>query len=125
MGWLVDHIDLVLVISGIMTCSMIIAITSPRFIVNYMFNDVIPNEAAQLLVRSWGTMVVGNGLLLIYAAYDKAAIFPILVFVGATKLAFAGLVFLKGKTYLHHPAAQTAVIDTIMAVLFFTYLAIR
>jgi hypothetical protein len=119
---LIDNMQWVLLVCGLLTLSMAQAVFAPRATMRAYFGEAPDSKASDLLMRNWGMLVAAGGALLIYAAFTPDARPPALVFVGATKLAFISLVLMAGGPFLKRQAGLAIVIDGIMVALFAAYL---
>jgi hypothetical protein len=121
MRWIVGNIDWVLIVSGALTCSMIVMALAPRFAMRSTFGEVAEGPVANLVARSWGAMIFASGLMLIYAAYHAEARLPILLYSIAGKLGFAGLVLTEPR-FRRAGALITAGGDLVIVALLVLYL---
>jgi hypothetical protein len=119
---LVDNMQWVLLVCGLLTLSMIQAVFAPRATMRAYFGETPDSKAADLLMRNWGMLVAAGGALLVYAASTPEARPVALVFTGLTKLSFISLVLMAGGSFLKKQAGLAIVIDGIMVVLFAAYL---
>lgn len=122
MGILVDNIQWVLLVCGLLTFSMAQAVVAPRATMRAYFGEAPDSKAVDLLMRNWGMLVAAGGLLLIYAAFTPDIRPAALMYVGAGKLAFIVLVLLAGGQFFKKQAGLAIVIDGIMVALFGVYL---
>lgn len=122
MSLLVDNMQWVLLVCGLLTFSMIQAVFAPRATMRAYFGEALDSKAADLLVRNWGFLLAAGGVLLIYAAFMPDVRPLALIFVGATKLAFIALVLIAGRAFLKKQAGLAIAIDGVMVALFATYL---
>jgi hypothetical protein len=120
MDWVVQDIDWILTVSGVLTFSMVLMMLAPRFALRTTFGEAVEGRLADLVSRSWGEMIAASGLLLIYAAYHPEARLPILLYSIAGKTGFIMLTLSKG--YRGANAMIAVVADTIMVALFAWYL---
>ena len=119
---LIDNMQWVLFVCGVLTLSMIQAVFAPRATMRAYFGETSDSKASDLLMRNWGMLVAAGGALLIYAAFNPGVRPPVLIFVGAGKLAFILLVLLSGIDARKTQAGLAIVIDGIMVLLFAAYL---
>jgi hypothetical protein len=120
MDWILNNIQPVLLVSGILTFSMVLMMLAPRFALRATFGEAAEGRVADLVSRSWGEMIAASGLMLIYAAYHPEARLPILLYSIAGKAGFIVLTLSKGYRRMN---AMTAVVaDAIMVALFAWYL---
>ncbi len=122
MSWIIEHIDWVLIVSGVLTFSMVLMMLAPRFALQSTFGEVAEGRVADLVSRSWGEMIAASGLMLIYAAYHPEARLPILLYSIAGKTGFIVLTLSKG--YRGTNAMLAVVADAIMVALFAWYLIV-
>lgn len=122
MSLLVDNMQWVLLVCGLLTLSMIQAVFAPRATMRAYFGEAPESKAADLLMRNWGMLVAAGGALLVYAAFTPGVRPVALAFVGLTKLSFIALVLMAGGAFLKKQAGLAVVIDGIMVVLFAAYL---
>jgi hypothetical protein len=119
---LVDNMQWVLLVCGLLTLSMIQAVFAPRATMRAYFGEAPDSKAADLLMRNWGMLVAAGGALLVYAAFTPDVRPVALVFTGLTKLSFISLVLMAGGSFLKKQAGLAIVIDGIMVALFAAYL---
>lgn len=120
MDWILNNIQPVLLVSGILTFSMVLMMLAPRFALRATFGEAAEGRVADLVSRSWGEMIAASGLMLIYAACHPEARLPILLYSIAGKAGFIVLTLSKGYRGMN---AMTAVVaDAIMVALFAWYL---
>jgi len=121
MRWLVSNMKWVLLISGALTCSMLLAVFSPTLALQQTFGDELTGPLAEIIVRSWGVMIVLIGGMLIHAALNPSARPVALTVAAIGKSAFIALVLIFGSQYLDK-ALLVLVFDSAMVVLFVAYL---
>lgn len=122
MNILVDNMQWVLLVCGLLTVSLAQAVFAPRAAMRAYFGEASESKATDLLMRNWGMLVAAGGVLLIVAAFLPDVRPVALVFVGLTKLSFITLVLLAGGSFLKTQAGLAIVIDGIMVALFAAYL---
>lgn len=114
MRWIVQNIDWVLIVSGVLTCSMLSMALAPRFAMRSTFGEVAEGPVANLIARSWGAMIFASGLMLIYAAWHEEARLPILLYSIVGQLGFILLVLAEPR--LRHPSALIAAFGDVAIV---------
>lgn len=122
MSILVDNMQWVLLVCGVLTVSLAQAVVAPRATMRAYFGEAPESKATDLLMRNWGVLVAAGGVFLIVAAFVPEVRTAALIFVGLTKLSFIVLVLLAGGTFLKKQAGLAVIIDGIMVVLFGIYL---
>ncbi len=124
MSWIVANIGWVLIVSGVLTCSMISMALAPRFAMLSTFGEIAEGPVANLIARSWGLMIFASGLMLIYAAWHGEARLPILLYSIVGKLGFIGLV-LAERRFRRPSALIAAAGDLVIVALLSWYLLAR
>ncbi len=120
MAFIADNIFWILLVSGVITSSMLVAVIAPRLVFQQFFGTVLDGPLGNAIMRNWGLVIGMSGLLLIYAAYDETVRTPIMLFSIIGKLFFAMQVFTAGSTL--KTARGGAIIDLVIGVVFCTYL---
>jgi len=116
------HIKPILVVTGIITASMIVAFFAPAIVLNQLFAEP-PSDAVSLAItRHWGLLVFCFGGLLVWSAYRPEIRKPVLVFTIVEKVALVlGILLLplplKSGAYV---AAGT---DATFSIIYLLYLA--
>lgn len=95
MNWIIEHIEVVLWVSGLLTCSMLLMAVAPRRAMLMTFGEVAEGPVANLIARSWGAMIFASGLMLIYAAGHPEVRLPILLYSIVGKLGFIVLMLMQ------------------------------
>ena len=119
MGFINTNIKWIMLITGLVTCTMLFAVIAPQAAIQATFGESISGPLADMLVRSWGFLITIMGLLLIYGAYRPLYRKLILVVVGAGKLFFVCLIVVYG--YIQ-PAMSTLVFDSLVVLIYILYL---
>lgn len=121
MSFVVTHIKWILLVCGLLTCSMVLALLAPDMALQNTFGATVEGPLAELVVRSWGSLITLVGGLLIYAAYHPVHRRLVATVAALGKLTFVVLLLSIGSPYLD-TAMLTAVADSIMVLLFGVYL---
>lgn len=113
----------IMLITGLLTCTMAYAIFLPQAALTSMFGEPLSGGAlAEIVVRSWGTLITLVGAMLVYGAFRPAQRALILTIAGLSKLVYVVLLILYGREFL--PMILTpVVIDSIAVIVFAIYLA--
>ena len=112
------YMRIILLVTGCLNLLMIAALLSPHQAMEAMFGVTGElNPAMEIMVRSWGALVVMLGVLLLAAAFYSALVITALLFAGSSKLVFVLLCLLLGQEYLDH-LQITLVIDVVTIVIF-------
>ena len=121
MNIIITKIKWIMVIAGLLTCSMIFAVFAPQAALISMFGEAISDPLGEVVVRSWGFLIFLMGVLLIYGAFKPVYRNLSLVIVGISKIAFISLILIFGEQYIEK-SAVTIIFDSILIALFAFYL---
>ena len=121
MNIIITKIKWIMIISGLLTCSMIFAVFAPQAALISMFGEAISDPLGEVVVRSWGFLIFLMGVLLIYGAFKPVYRNLSLVIVGISKIAFISLIVIFGEQYIEK-SAVTIIFDSILIALFAFYL---
>jgi hypothetical protein len=122
MNWLVMKMKWVMLVSGLLTCTMLYAAIAPQASLQSTFGETVEGPVADLVTRNWGVLIGLMGAMLIYGAFRPAVRPLVLAVAGLSKLAFIGLVLAQGSRYLGHQAGGAIAVDLVMVLLFAAYL---
>jgi hypothetical protein len=122
---IVAQIKRVMLVAGVLTCTMVYAAIAPQAALRATFGEALDGPLAEIVVRNWGVLITLVGAMLIYGAYHAAVRPLVLVVALLSKLAFIVLVLARGSRYLGQQAGIAIAIDAVWVVLFGLYLAAR
>jgi hypothetical protein len=122
---IVAQIRWIMLVSGVLTCTMVYAAIAPQAALRSTFGETLDGPLAEIVVRNWGVLITLVGAMLIYGAYHAAVRPLVLVVAAVSKLAFIVLVLAHGSRYLGQQAGVAVAIDAFWVVLFGLYLAAR
>nr|WP_315493317.1 hypothetical protein [uncultured Rhodoferax sp.] len=100
MQWIAKPLKWIMLVSGVLTCTMLYAAIDPQGALRQTFGTTLEGPLADIVVRNWGVLITLVGALLIYGAYRPASRPLVLVVAIVSKLAFIGLVLVYGQAYL-------------------------
>lgn len=92
MNVITKNIKWIMLISGVLTCTMFYAVVAPEAAMMFTFGASISDPIAETIVRSWGALITGVGALLIYGAFKPMQRSFILVVTGISKIVFIGCI---------------------------------
>lgn len=119
---LTANIKWIMLVSGLLTCTMFYAAIAPHASLRSTFGESVEGAVAEIVVRNWGALIGIVGVLLIYGAFNPALRPVALSVAGVSKVVFIGLVLTLGRQYLGHQAGVAIVVDTVMVAIFAAYL---
>lgn len=114
-----NNVKWIMLVSGVLTCSMIFAAISPQAALQTTFGAKLDGPLADLVVRSWGMLITLMGAMLIYAAFNPVYRKLVLTVAGLGKLFFIILILTYGYT---QQAMLTVIFDSLMVLIYLSYL---
>ncbi|MGL4315908.1 MAG: hypothetical protein ACRCTL_04780 [Pseudomonas sp.] len=112
------HTKLIMLITGVLTCTMFYNVVAPQAALLSMFGTTLGGSAlSEILTRSWGMLITLVGAMLIYGAFNPAVRPLVLVVAGLSKLLFVALLLLLGGEFL--PKTLPPIIIDSLAVLLY------
>ncbi|PCI80262.1 MAG: hypothetical protein COB20_03500 [SAR86 cluster bacterium] len=121
MTFITTQIKWIMLITGLVTCSMFQAFLFPENGLNMLFGASIDGPIADVVVRNWGALIGIVGMLLIFGAF-KPHSRPLILILGAgTKIIFIGLILIYGSDYLE-TARGAIIFDSLAILLYLIYL---
>ncbi len=121
MSFVVNHIKGIMLVCGVLTCSMVLALVAPDMALHNTFGAHLEGPLAEVVVRSWGSLITLVGGLLIYAAFHPLHRRLVAAVAALGKLIFVLLLLSIGSAYLQ-TAMLTVVADSVMVLLLVMYL---
>jgi hypothetical protein len=122
MNPVVTHIKWIMLLSGILTCTMVYAFIFPQAAMVANFGEQLQGQGAELVVRNWGALITIIGAMLIYGAFKPNVRSFALIAAGASKLIFAALVLSQGSRLFAFQVGIAVAVDMVWVVLFAWYL---
>lgn len=122
MNWIINNIKWIMLISGILTCTMIYAALFPQAALQSSFGPTLEGPLAEIIVRNWGALITLVGGMLIYGAYTPSSRPLVLTVAGISKVIFIALVLGYGGSYLGHQAGLDIALDMLWVGLYGVYL---
>lgn len=121
-----------MIVSGLFTCSMFLALVAPTSGLEMLFGDslvpadaigssVLDEEFAQIVIRNWGALIGMIGLLLIHGGFKAHSRYLILVIAAVSKSVFIALNLIIGSEYLS-TSITAIVLDSVFVLLYVLYL---
>jgi hypothetical protein len=124
MDWITTKIKAIMLVSGVLTCSMFYAAIDPQAALQSTFGASLESSPlVDIVVRNWGALITLVGGLLIYGAYTPPVRPLVLTVACLSKLTFISLILIYGSQYLGK-AGIAIVFDFCVVLLFAYYLAI-
>ena len=122
MKWVNARMKWVMLVSGVLTCTMVFAAVAPRAALRSTFGETLEGPLAEVVVRNWGALIALVGAMLIYGAFNPQSRPLVLIVAGLSKLTFIALVLTYGSGYLWRQAGVAVAVDSVMVLLFLWHL---
>ena len=122
MNWIVVKMKWVMLLSGVLTCTMVYAAVAPQAALRSTFGESLEGPLAEIVVRNWGALIALVGAMLIYGAFNPASRPLVLTVAGLSKLRFISLVLIHGMQYVGQQVGVSIAIDSLMVIIFAGYL---
>lgn len=122
MDWIVSKIKWIMLVSGLLTCTMLYAAIAPQAALLSTFGESLEGPLMEIIVRNWAVLITLMGVLLIYGAFNPLSRRLILTVVTLSKLVFIILVLTYGRHYLGQQVGLAILNDGVAALLFSGYL---
>ena len=121
MRWIIRQIKWIMIVAGVLTCTMVYAAIAPQDALLSTFGETLQGPVAEIVVRNWGVLITLVGAMLIYGAFNPASRRLVLVVAGLSKIMFIFLIVFYGQQFLAHAGVAIAV-DLVIIALFVIYL---
>ena len=121
MNWVVRNIKWIMLVSGVITCTMLYAAIAPSAALQLMFGDSLEGPLANIIVRNWAVLVTIVGAMLVYGAFRPSSRRLVLTAASVSKVVYIGLFLTTGTQYLAKAGIAIA-FDTVVVVVFCIYL---
>lgn len=122
MNFFLGNFKWLMLLSGVLTCTMVIGMFSPNTLLTSNFGQTMEDPLANIIVRNWAALITIIGAALIYGAFvPKVQLFALTMAI-ISKAIFITLVMLYGKSYLGFDIGIAVIVDSVMIILFTSYL---
>jgi hypothetical protein len=122
MRFFISNFKWIMLISGLLTCTMLQALISPQASLISNFGQTIDVPLAEIIVRNWGALIGLVGIMLIYGAFTESVRRFVLVIAGSSKIIFILLVISSNESYMGFGVGTAVIVDSIMVALYTAYL---
>lgn len=122
MRFFVLNFKWVMLVSGLLTCTMFQALISPQASLQSNFGQTMEGNLAEIIVRNWGALIGLIGVMLIYGAFVEPVRRFVLVIAGSSKIIFILLVLSSNESYMGFGARTAVIADSIIVALYIVYL---
>jgi len=121
MTLITKNIKWIMIVAGLLTCSMVYAVINPEAALQNTFGESVSGPVANIVVRSWGALITLIGIMLIYAAFTPKYQKFVAAFAGISKFIWVSLLLLFGKQFFNTTAIVIG-FDLIIAVILYLFL---
>ena len=121
MNMVANHIKWIMLVSGVLTCTLLYAAFSPQAALLNTFGASVSGPLAELIVRNWGVLIFLIGAMLIYGAFNPVHRKLVIIVAAISKIAFIGFLVTIGNQFLSAAGIAIAV-DSVVILLFILYL---
>ena len=123
MRFFTSNFKWIMLVSGLLTCTMIQGLVLPLVSLQSNFGETtLASPAFRIIVQNWSALIGLMGFMLIYGAFVPAVRNYSLMVAGTSKVVFILLILSSGMQFFSFGAGMAVIIDSIMVVLFITYL---
>ena len=122
MSWLAKQLKWLMLVSGVLTCTMVCAAIAPQAALRSNFGTTLEGPVAEIVVRNWGALIALVGLMLIYGAFVAPARRLVLSVAVLSKATFIVLVLAFGRELLAYQVRTAVIVDALMVVVFGAFL---
>jgi hypothetical protein len=119
--FVVKHIKWIMLVSGLVTCTTVVAVFAPGAVMRFIFGDSPAGPVAEIVSRSWGALVALTGAMLVYGAFRPVHRSLVLLVTAVSKGVLVLLLLTAGAPYFSN-AFPTVLVDGLWVVLFTMYL---
>ncbi len=120
-----SNIKWIMLVAGVLTFSMIYGLFAPQAQLQSTFGATLDGPVADIVVRNWGALIAMVGAILAFAAFHPPSRLVAAAAAITSKTVFIALVLSKGSAYLGYQAGVAVAADSVMVLLFLTYLSTR
>lgn len=122
MTWVVDNIQAILVVCGLVTASMVQFALMPSRAARSFFGETVDGPMADVAVRGWGLLIALTGGMMLWAAFHPETRTLAIGVTLISKVFYMGQLITRGGRFLKGMAGVSVVLDLIMAALLATWM---
>ena len=122
MTWVVDNIQAILVVCGLVTASMLQFALMPSRAARSFFGETVDGPMADVAVRGWGLLIALTGGMMLWAAFHPETRTLAIGVTLISKVFYMGQLITRGGRFLKGMAGVSVVLDLIMAALLATWM---
>lgn len=123
MNWFIRNFKWVMFVPGLVALTMVQVAIAPQVGLRSTFGDSLEGPLAEIVVRNWEALIALVGAMLIYGTFRPHVRTLVLAVADLSKIIFISLILIYGTQYLGK-AVIAVVVDSVIVVLFVTYLVV-
>jgi len=117
MTWVVDNIQAILVVCGLLTASMLQFTVMPGRAARSTFGETVEGALGDVVIRGWGLLIALTGGMLLWAAFHPETRTLAIGVALISKVFYMGQLIARRGRFLKGMAGMTLLIDLVMAAL--------
>ena len=122
MAWVVDHIQAILVVCGLLTASMLQFTLMPGRAGRSTFGETVSGALGDVAIRGWGLLIALTGGMLLWAAFHPETRTLAIGVALISKVFYMGQLLARRGRFLKGMAGATVLLDLVMAALLATWM---
>lgn len=122
MTWVVDNIQAILVVCGLLTVTMLQFVVMPGRAARSTYGEAVDGALGDVVIRGWGLLIALTGGMLVWAAFHPETRTLAIGVALISKVFYMGQLMAKRDRFLKGMAGMTVVLDLIMAALLATWM---
>jgi hypothetical protein len=122
MTWVVDNIQAILVVCGLLTVTMLQFVVMPGRAARSTYGEAVDGALGDVVIRGWGLLIALTGGMLVWAAFHPETRTLAIGVALISKVFYMGQLMAKRGRFLKGMAGMTVVLDFIMAALLATWM---
>ena len=122
MTWVVENIQAILVVCGLVTATMLQFTLMPRRAARSFFGETVDGPMAEVAVRGWGLLIALTGGMMLWAAFHPETRTLAIGVTLISKVFYMGQLMTRGGRFLKGMAGVSVLLDLVMAALLATWM---
>jgi hypothetical protein len=122
MSWVVDNIQTILVVCGLLTATMLQFAIIPAKAARSTYGEAVEGALGDVVIRGWGLLIALTGGMLLWAAFHPETRTLAIGVTLISKVFYMSQLIAKRGRFLEGMAGMTVLLDLIMAALLATWM---
>ena len=115
MNWVVENIQAILVVCGLLTATMFQFVIRPAPAARSTYGEAVDGTLGGVVIRGWGLLIALTGGMLVWAAFHPETRTLAIGVALISKVFYMGQLASKGGRFLKGMAGLTVALDLVMA----------